>query len=108
MSFFYIQNHNRYNFITEVSAILFKYLLFSQVHVLEFGLRFVLLTFHLQSHEISFAMFSFTLFILVNALTFRSFGVFFTTHIFGDMALQLPLQSSKLMMNGLYLSSTDF
>ena len=47
-----------------------------------------------------FHCFSFIVFVFVlNALTFMYF-VSFGTHTFGDKTLQLPLNLSKLIMNG--------
>ena len=55
-------------------------------------------------HGFSFIFF----FIILNALTFMPF-VFFSEHlILGDNTLELPLHLSKLIMNGYYLSSTEF
>ena len=119
--------------ITEVSAILFKYLLFSQIHVVGwnynlfctydnfyihidvllfhywFELHVVLLNLHLQSHAICFVIFlaSILFVIILNALTFMSF-VSFRTHIFGDKTLRLLIHLFKLITNRSYLSSTGF
>ena len=75
-----------------------------------FELHLVLLNLHLPSHEGSFTnvFVSFILVTVLNTSTFMSF-ILLGTHIFIDKsstALQLPLQLSGLIMNG--LSSTGF
>ena len=108
----------------------FKYLLISQIHLLEFPncnpfcaystfythsdifhysifdfeLHVVLLNLHLQSHEICFiiVLALYILFIILRTLTFTSF-VSLGTHSFVDqssIALQLLLHLSRITMNG--------
>ena len=64
-------------------------------------IAFVLMTLHLQSHQICFVtvLASFLFFIILNTLTFTSF-VFLETNIFGDKTLQLSLHLTKLIMSG--------
>ena len=101
--------------VTEVSSILFKYLLFAQaikyfalmisfifkltwffLFYFCFELHVVLFNLRLQLHGICSVIFCA---ITLNALTFMSF-IAFGTHIFGDETLELPLHLFKLIMNG--------
>ena len=66
----------------------------------------------MQSHDICFTIVlaSFLFFIILSTLTFASF-ILLGTHIFPDKQsteIQPPLHLSKLIMNGLYLSSIQF
>ena len=65
-----------------------------------FKLHVVLLSLHLQSHEIcsNIALGSFLLVIILNGLTFMSF-VSVGTHIFGEKALKITVHLFKLIMN---------
>ena len=112
--------------ITEVSAILFKYLLFSKTHELGFQLysflhlqyylhshwqvllfhlwfelHVFLLNLHLQSYGIRFVIVwtSILFGVILNAFTFMSFGSIWI-HIVGDNTLELPLHLPKLIMTG--------
>ena len=65
-----------------------------------FELRVLLLNLHLQSHKICFLIVLDLIFICYHVKYFNIYVFFFSTHIFGDETLQLPLHLFKQIMNG--------